>query len=152
MIKDLLRVALLRQRISRCSSTSQQNSRPTRNSRGKPLDGDTVLLCFAEPSTRTRISFEAAIVHLGGLPAVVGPAELQLGRGETIAGELRGLSFAAGSMGPKVEAACRFVKAGGQIAGIGALADAGAILAGWAGTSITAAPAPRHDQPNQTAG
>jgi carbamate kinase len=39
-------------------------------------------------------------------------------------------------MGPKVEAACRFVEAGGGQAGIGALADAAAILRGEAGTIV----------------
>ncbi len=48
------------------------------------LDGDTVITYFAKPSTRTRLSFGSAITHLGGTPEVVGPNELQLGRGETI--------------------------------------------------------------------
>ncbi len=47
------------------------------------------------------------------------------------------LSFAAGSMGPKVEAACRFVRANSGFAAIGALADAGAMLRGEAGTMVT---------------
>lgn len=51
-------------------------------------------------------------------------------------GELREHEFAAGSMGPKVEAACRFVERTGQVAGIGALADAAAIVDGGAGTVI----------------
>lgn len=46
------------------------------------------------------------------------------------------LSFAAGSMAPKVEAACDFVERTGRIAGIGQLKDAGAILKGDAGTLI----------------
>ncbi|MEQ1785763.1 MAG: ornithine carbamoyltransferase [Acidimicrobiales bacterium] len=46
--------------------------------------GDTVVTYFAKPSTRTRLSFGSAITHLGGTPEVVGPNELQLGRGETI--------------------------------------------------------------------
>ena len=50
--------------------------------------------------------------------------------------ELRELEFAPGSMGPKVEAACRFVESTGGTAAIGALADAVAILAGEAGTTI----------------
>ena len=53
-------------------------------------------------------------------------------------GELRALHFAGGSMGPKVEAACRFVEAGGRLAGIGALQDAAAILEGRAGTAVSA--------------
>jgi ornithine carbamoyltransferase len=48
------------------------------------LEGDTVITYFAKPSTRTRLSFGSAITHLGGVPEVVGPNELQLGRGETI--------------------------------------------------------------------
>jgi ornithine carbamoyltransferase len=48
------------------------------------LEGDTVVLYFAKPSTRTRISFETAVTRLGGTPITVGAGELQLGRGETI--------------------------------------------------------------------
>lgn len=50
--------------------------------------------------------------------------------------ELRHEEFPAGSMGPKVEAACAFVEATGGIAGIGALADAADVLTGAAGTQI----------------
>jgi carbamate kinase len=49
---------------------------------------------------------------------------------------LRTLSFAPGSMAPKIEAACRFVEATGCRAGIGSLALASEILAGRSGTSI----------------
>jgi carbamate kinase len=49
---------------------------------------------------------------------------------------LRELGFAAGSMGPKVEAACRFVESTGGTAAIGALEDAVDIVAGRAGTTI----------------
>ncbi len=52
--------------------------------------------------------------------------------------ELASRSFGAGSMGPKVEAACRFVRDGGGFAAIGALSDAAAMLRGEAGTMITA--------------
>jgi carbamate kinase len=57
--------------------------------------------------------------------------------------KLRKRSFAAGSMGPKVEAACRFVEAeradphaGGRVACIGALGDATTMLGGESGTSV----------------
>jgi carbamate kinase len=50
---------------------------------------------------------------------------------------LRTIVFPAGSMGPKVEAACRFVEVTGGLAGIGRLEDAVAILAGTAGTVVT---------------
>lgn len=52
--------------------------------------------------------------------------------------ELLALDFAAGSMAPKVEAACRFVERTGRTAGIGALSDAASILKGRAGTVIAA--------------
>jgi carbamate kinase len=44
--------------------------------------------------------------------------------------------FAAGSMGPKVDAACRFVRATGKRAAIGDLADLARIIAGEAGTTV----------------
>ena len=47
--------------------------------------------------------------------------------------------FAAGSMGPKVEAAKRFVRATGKRAAIGKLEDIARIAAGEAGTNIVAA-------------
>jgi carbamate kinase len=52
------------------------------------------------------------------------------------AAALSAIPFAAGSMGPKVEAACRFVSATGHKAAIGALADLTRILAGEAGTTV----------------
>ena len=42
---------------------------------------------FAKPSTRTRVSFEAAIARLGGVPIMLRPDELPLGRGEPITGD-----------------------------------------------------------------
>ncbi|HHQ4698092.1 MULTISPECIES: carbamate kinase [Aeromonas] len=52
--------------------------------------------------------------------------------------ELAGVKFDAGSMGPKVEASCEFVKATGGMVGIGSLEDGLAILKGEAGTNIVA--------------
>lgn len=54
----------------------------------------------------------------------------------TTPAELRSFSFAAGSMGPKVEAACRFVERTGRKAGIGAIDQAEAILGDTAGTVV----------------
>jgi carbamate kinase len=58
---------------------------------------------------------------------------------QTTAETLRTLSFPAGSMGPKVEAACRFAESGG-IAAIGRLQDAPKLLRGDAGTIVTREP------------
>lgn len=56
----------------------------------------------------------------------------------------RELEFEAGSMAPKVEAACEFAARTGGLAGIGRLADAAAILAGDAGSIVV-----RDDEPTR---
>lgn len=83
-MKDLLRIADLSPNdLEQLLEISEQVcADPHRHD--KLLAGDTVITYFAKPSTRTRLSFGSAISHLGGVPEVVGPNELQLGRGETI--------------------------------------------------------------------
>jgi len=51
--------------------------------------------------------------------------------------KIRQFEFAAGSMAPKVDAACEFVEQTGGLAGVGRLQDAQAIITGKAGTVIT---------------
>ncbi|MNC25163.1 Carbamate kinase 1 [compost metagenome] len=51
--------------------------------------------------------------------------------------ELERLGFAAGSMGPKVQAACEFARHTGKVAVIGSLPDIEAIVQGTAGTRVT---------------
>ncbi len=51
--------------------------------------------------------------------------------------DLVDLSLDAGSMGPKVRAACRFVERTGKRAAIGALARALDVTRGTAGTQVT---------------
>ncbi len=62
------------------------------------------------------------------------PAAQPIGTIDT--GGMRALRFASGSMGPKVEAACRFVEATGGTAAIGSLAEAEAVVRGESGTRI----------------
>jgi ornithine carbamoyltransferase len=50
----------------------------------RALEGRCVALVFEHPSTRTRTSFEAGVVELGGHPMVLRPGELQLTRGESV--------------------------------------------------------------------
>ncbi|HMS62129.1 MAG TPA: carbamate kinase [Solirubrobacteraceae bacterium] len=57
--------------------------------------------------------------------------------------QLRAGSFAAGSMGPKVEAICRFVEQGGGRGAIGALEAVGDLVAGDGGTQVRGRPTPR---------
>ncbi|MFL4471109.1 carbamate kinase [Tateyamaria armeniaca] len=51
--------------------------------------------------------------------------------------ELTTKSFPAGSMGPKVEAACNFARSGGRFAAIGRLADCMALVQGTTGTRVS---------------
>ena len=57
------------------------------------------------------------------------------------------MTFAAGSMGPKIAAASAFVRAGGRLVGIGRLQDARAILEGQAGTRVQLSPADASAKP-----
>jgi carbamate kinase len=54
----------------------------------------------------------------------------------TTPAQLRASMLDPGSMGPKVEAACRFVERTGRMAGIGAMEQADEVLAGTAGTIV----------------
>ena len=56
------------------------------------LHGESVACYFTKPSTRTRVSVEAAVHRLGALPIMLRPDELQLGRGEPISDTARVLA------------------------------------------------------------
>ena len=64
------------------------------------------------------------------------PQQARLGR--VTPDELSGLDLPAGSMGPKVQAACGFARSTGNEAVIGSLADIADIVAGTAGTRVRA--------------
>lgn len=49
------------------------------------LGGKTIAVLFEKPSTRTRISFAAAIWQLGAFPLILETTNMQLMRGETVA-------------------------------------------------------------------
>ena len=64
--------------------------------------------------------------------------ENQVALSSTTPSQLEKVEFDAGSMGPKIQASCDFIKQGGELVGIGALSDGLKILKGLAGTNIIA--------------
>jgi carbamate kinase len=78
----------------------------------------------------------AIVTDVDGVYADWGTPEQRLIERAT-AEELMSAKFAEGSMGPKVKAACTFVERTGGRAVIGSIEDAGALLRGEAGTTVT---------------
>ena len=56
------------------------------------MSGKVLAMLFRKPSTRTRISFEAGFVQLGGSAIFLSPEHIQMGRGETVADTARIIS------------------------------------------------------------
>jgi ornithine carbamoyltransferase len=57
-----------------------------------PLSGKVLAMIFERPSTRTRVSFDVGMRQLGGETVMLTGAEMQIGRGETIADTARVMS------------------------------------------------------------
>jgi ornithine carbamoyltransferase len=65
----------------------------------RALQGRIVALVFEKPSTRTRVSFEAGVLELGGNPMVLRAGEMQLSRGESVKDTARILSAHVDAVG-----------------------------------------------------
>jgi ornithine carbamoyltransferase len=65
----------------------------------RALQDRIVALVFEKPSTRTRVSFEAGVVELGGHPMVLRSGEMQLSRGESVKDTARILSAHVDAVG-----------------------------------------------------
>jgi ornithine carbamoyltransferase len=63
-----------------------------RGAYGDALRGKTLAMIFEKPSTRTRVSFEVAMLQLGGHALHLSADQIQLGRGESVADTARVLS------------------------------------------------------------
>jgi ornithine carbamoyltransferase len=83
-MKDLLRTLDLSRADLKYLLNRSRKFKASPHARRSLLAGESVCLYFTKPSTRTRISFETAVARLGGSAIVLGPNDLQLGRGETI--------------------------------------------------------------------
>ena len=84
-MKDLLRTAdLSRADIDLLLDTAADFAKNPLRSKDA-LAHKSVAIYMTKPSTRTRLSSETAVAHLGGTPIFIRGDELQLGRGETIA-------------------------------------------------------------------
>lgn len=86
-------------------------------------------------ATQVRAEFLMLLTDVEAVQEGWGTPEARPIRSTTPA-EIRRIRFAAGSMGPKVEAACRFVDATGHPAAIGSLSMATEIMAWRSGTLI----------------
>jgi ornithine carbamoyltransferase len=71
---------------------AMKSARHSRQPEGRPLAGKMLAMIFEKPSTRTRVSFDVGMRQLGGETICLTGAEMQLGRGETIADTARVLS------------------------------------------------------------
>ena len=91
-MKDLLRTAdLSRADVDLLLDTAADFAKNPLRSKDA-LANKTVAIYMTKPSTRTRLSSETAVTHLGGTPIFIRGDELQLGRGETIADTARIIS------------------------------------------------------------
>ena len=59
------------------------------NDTPKPLAGKILAMIFDKPSTRTRVSFDVGMRHLGGETIILSSRDTQMGRGESIADTAR---------------------------------------------------------------
>lgn len=82
----------LRAILDHAATLKRERARAGRFDATRPLAGKVLAMIFDKPSTRTRISFDVGMRELGGETLMLTGAEMQLGRGETIADTARVMS------------------------------------------------------------
>jgi ornithine carbamoyltransferase len=95
MIKDILSILdLTREDMDRLieRAIELKKNQKAGTSMKKPLEGKTLGLLFDKHSTRTRLSFEAAMVQLGGVPVYISSATTQIARNEPVRDTARVIS------------------------------------------------------------
>ncbi len=91
---DLSDIAVsdLRHVLASAVAIKAERLRSGRMAPSRPLAGRVLAMIFDKPSTRTRVSFDVGMRELGGETLMLTGAEMQLGRGESVADTARVLS------------------------------------------------------------
>ncbi|RMD94628.1 MAG: ornithine carbamoyltransferase [Calditrichaeota bacterium] len=94
MKKDFLSIADLdRDEILKLFDLAKDLKAKQKSNIAHPLlQGKTLGMIFQKPSTRTRVSFEVGMYHLGGHALYLGPAEIGMGKREAVSDIARVLS------------------------------------------------------------
>ena len=82
----------LRRMLEAATAYKAERVRSGRIAPARPLAGRMLAMIFDKPSTRTRVSFDVGMRELGGETLMLTGAEMQLGRGESVADTARVLS------------------------------------------------------------
>ena len=89
---DLHRDVLSRDTLRHILDVAQAWKHEPPDTLGSLLRGKTLAMLFLQPSTRTRLSFENAMYHLGGNVTTLNKAQSQMQRGESLKDTARVLS------------------------------------------------------------
>src|SRR6267142_2072685 len=92
--RDLISIAdLAREQLKEILALAQRLKADRKSGWPHPLlAGKTLAMIFEKPSLRTRVTFEAGMVQLGGYAVYLSPPDIGLGTRETVPDVARNLS------------------------------------------------------------